>query len=131
MQTLQQRYAAKVYERIQSVLTDYPGKENKKKRDEYGALALKLPVLVRQAGLIQALTFVAARYSSQHDAHKYRILDDLALVLGMGSGDDLLKQARTVLLPKYMFLTQQVLWALEWFKRFAQSELKVEPGEGE
>ena len=126
MQTLQQRYATKVYERIQSVLADYPGEENKKKRDEYGALALKLPVLVRQAGLIQALTFIAAR---QREAHKYRILDDLAQVLGVGSGEDLLEQAREAPLSKYMYLTQRVLWALEWFKRFAQSELRVEPGE--
>ena len=128
MQTLQQKYATKVYERIQSVLTDYPGEENKKKRDEYGALALKLPVLVRQAGLIQALTFVAARH---RDEHKRRILNDLAQVLGLNSDNDLLNQARRTSLPEYMLLTQQVLWALEWFKRFAQSELKVESGEGE
>ncbi len=125
MQTLQQKYADAVYRRIQDVKTSYP---DEKKRKEYGALALKLPILVRQAGLVQALTFVAAR---QRDAHKRRILDDLAQVLGEGSGEDLLEQAREAPLAKYMYLTQQVLWALEWFKRFAQSELKVEPGEGE
>ncbi len=125
MQTLQQKYADAIYRRIQDVKTSYP---DEKKRKEYGALALKLPVLVRQAGLVQALTFVAAR---QRDAHKRRILDDLAQVLGEGSGEDLLEQAREAPLVKYMYLTQRVLWALEWFKRFAQSELKVEPGEGE
>jgi len=126
MQTLQQKYANTVYQRIQDVKNTYKNDEQKQKA--YGALALKLPVLIRQAGLIQALTFVAAR---QRDAHKQRILDDLAQVLGLGSGDVLLKRARTASLSEYMFLTQQVLWALEWFKRFAQSELKVEPGEGE
>ena len=125
MQTLQQKYADAVYRRIQDVKTSYP---DEKKRKEYGALALKLPILVRQAGLVQALTFVAAR---QREAHKRRILDDLAQVLGEGSGEDLLEQAREAPLSKYMYLTQRVLWALEWFKRFAQSELKVEPGEGE
>ena len=125
--TLQQRYADAVYQRIQDVKQSYPDDKQK----EYGALALKLPVLVRQAGLVQALTFVAARQDRQRDAHKRRILDDLAQVLDMGSGDDLLKRARKAPLPEYMFLTQRVLWALEWFKRFAQSELKVEPGEGE
>ena len=124
MQTLQQRYAKAVYQRIQDIKQSYPDDKQK----EYGALALKLPVLVRQAGLVQALTFVAAR---QREAHKYRILDDLAQVLGLGSGDDLLAQARSTSVVEYMFLTQQVLWTLEWFKRFAQSELKVEPGEGE
>jgi hypothetical protein len=29
----------------------------------------------------------------------------------------------------YMWLTRQTLSALEWFKRFAQSVLKVDPGE--
>lgn len=124
MQTLQQRYAKAVYQRIQDIKQSYPDDKQK----EYGALALKLPVLVRQAGLVQALTFVAAR---QREAHKYRILDDLAQVLGLGSGDDLLAQARSTSVVEYMFLTQQVLWTLEWFKRLAQSELKVEPGEGE
>jgi len=74
MQTLQQRYAKAVYQRIQDVKQSYPDDKQK----EYGALALKLPILVRQAGLVQALTFVAAR---QRDAHKRRILDDLAQVL--------------------------------------------------
>ncbi len=124
MHTLQQRYAKAVYQRIQDVKQSYPDDKQK----EYGALALKFPVLVRQAGLFQALTFIAARL---RDAHKRRILDDLAQVLDAGSGDDLLKRAQEASLSEYMFLTQRVLWALEWFKRFAQSELKVEPGEGE
>ena len=125
MRTLQQKFANAVYWRIQDVKKSYP---DEKKQKEYGALALKLPVLVRQAGLIQALAFVAAR---QRDPHKQRILDDLARVIGLNSGDKLLQRAREAHLSEYMLLTQQVLWALEWFKRFAQSELKVEPGEGE
>ena len=124
VKTLQQKYAEAVYRCIQDVKQSYPDEKGK----EYGALALKLPILVRQAGLVQALTFVAAR---QQDKHKRRILDDLAKVLGAGTGDDLLEQARKASLPEYMLLTQKILLALEWFKRFAQSELKVEPGEGE
>ena len=124
VKTLQQKYAEAVYRCIQDVKQSYPDEKGK----EYGALALKLPILVRQAGLVQALTFVAAR---QQDKHKRRILDDLAKVLGAGTGDDLLEQARKASLPEYMLHTQKILLALEWFKRFAQSELKVEPGEGE
>ena len=123
MQTLQQRYAKAVYDRIQALLKDYPGGHNKKKRDEYGALALKLPVLVRQAGLIQALVFVEARY---RDEHKQRLLNDLAYVLEYESGSKLREEAQDAPLDKYMYLTRQVLWALEWFKRFAQAILKVE-----
>lgn len=127
MKTLQQRYASAVYACIQDVKERY----DEQKQKEYGSLAMKLPILVRQAGLVQALTFVDARYRDNREAHRHRILDDLAKVLGLPSGADLLKRAREDTLSEYAFLTQQVLWALEWFKRFAQAELKVEPGEGE
>lgn len=126
MRTLQQRYAAAVYACIQEVKRKY--KEKQQKQKEYGSLAMRLPVLVRQAGLVQALTFVDAR---QRDEHRHRILKDLATVLGFPSSEDLLKYAREGSLTEYIFLTQRVLWALEWFKRFAQAELNVEPGEGE
>jgi len=119
MQTLQQRYAQQVYQKVKWVEQNWSSQQGK----EYGTMALKLPVLVRQAGLVQALTFVAARGK---DSQK-RLLDDLAGVLGFNSGDNLLQQARQAQLEDYMYLTRQVLWALEWFKRFAQAILKVEP----
>ena len=118
MQTLQQRYAQQVYQKVKWVEQNWGPQQGK----EYGTMALKLPVLVRQAGLVQALTFVAARGK---DSQK-RILDDLAGVLGFKSRDALLTQAQLAQLAQYMYLTRQVLWALEWFKRFAQAILKVE-----
>jgi len=119
VRTLQQRYADAVYRCVRDVadLTDWSDKTKK----EYGAMALKLPLLVRQAGLVQALTFVEARGKNSQK----RILDDLATVLGL-SKDELLTQAREAHLCDYMYLTCRVLWALEWFKRFAQAILKVE-----
>jgi len=119
MQTLQQRYAQQVYQKVKWVEQNWSSQQGK----EYGTMALKLPVLVRQAGLVQALTFVAARGK---DSQK-RLLEDLAGVLGFNSGDNLLQQAQQAQLEDYMYLTRQVLWALEWFKRFAQAILKVEP----
>ena len=56
MHTIQQDMAAKVYDKVQGAQ-----RKDKTERDHYGSMALKLPVLVRQAGLIQAVTFVETR----------------------------------------------------------------------
>jgi len=119
MRTLQQEYAAEVYKCIQEIQQMYQADEKKQK--EYGAMAMKLPILVRQSGLVQALTFVATRGK---DSQRH-ILGHLANVVR--SSADLLEEAREARLGEYMFLTRRVLWALEWFKRFAQAELRVDP----
>ncbi len=125
MQTIQQKFAQRIYEQVNTFANDNPGKDNPA-RKEYGAMAHKLPVLVRQAGLIQALAYVNTRGK---DAHKV-LLDHLAQTLGFTRGQ-FLQEARHALLPQYMLLTRQTLWALEWYKRFAQSILGVKPGEGD
>ena len=122
IQTLQQQYAGKVYKQVEDFGQEHPGKDNKG-RKEYGSMAHKLPVLVRQAGLIQALAYVDTRGK---DAQK-KLLDHLAETLGYDR-TSLLEQARNADLQAYMLLTRKTLWALEWYKRFAQSVLGVEPG---
>ena len=88
-------------------------------------MAHKFPVLVRRAGLIQALAFVQTRGK---EAHKL-LLQDLAAVVGGQSTDDFVRQCAEADLATYMWLTRQTLSVLTWFKRFAQSVLEVEPGE--
>jgi CRISPR-associated protein Cmr5 len=123
MYTLQQEYAQKVYEKVkgfeENPLTD------ESKRTQYGSMAHKFPVLVRQAGLIQALAFVHTRGK---EAHK-TLLEDLAQIVASQSADAFVHQCREADLTTYMWLTRQTLSALEWFKRFAQSVLEVGPGE--
>jgi len=125
MQTIQQKYAQKIYGQVNDFAEANLGKDNVVRR-EYGSMAHKLPVLVRQAGLIQALAYVDTRGK---DSQKV-LLEHLAQTLGF-TRKILLEEARNASLPKYMLLTRQTLWALEWYKRFAQSILGVEPGEGE
>ncbi|MBI5811331.1 MAG: type III-B CRISPR module-associated protein Cmr5 [Deinococcota bacterium] len=95
-------------------------------RDQYGGMAHKLPVLVRQAGLAQALAFVESRGK---EAHKV-LLDDLAQTVGLSKAD-LLRQSREAALSEYLRLTREVLAAAQWYKRFSQSVLDVEAGAGE
>lgn len=120
LQSRSQRFAEDVFGKVKQVQTD--NLDEKK----YGAMSHKLPVLIRTAGLAQALAFVEARGAKEIEAQ--RLLSDLAAVVGK---PNLASCSRTASLREYMFLTQQSLEALLWFKRFAQSVLKVESGEGD
>ncbi len=116
--TREQKFATAVFKRISEA--DKLGKEDKTK---YGSMAHQLPVLIRTAGLAQALAFVDAR----REPVMQRLLDDLAIVLDRAPRADLIQLSRDAPLADYMRLTQDALAALLWFKRFAQSVLDVTP----
>lgn len=119
MKTREQRYAAQAYTQVYEIYGQ--GKDYYAK---YGSMAHKLPVLVRQAGLVQALAFVEARGKAPHQ----QLLDHLAeVVLDGGTKADLLARSRNDPMMAYMHLTEDVLAALAWYKRFAQSILDVDP----
>lgn len=134
MQTRDQRLALAVYERVLALDNEYP-REQHKARNQYGSMAHKLPILIRTAGLAQALAFVEARHPHKKDKSippQLRLLRDLERVLrqhDMLANDDLPATARKVELAEYMRLTQHTLAALLWFKRYAQSVLGVQQGE--
>lgn len=115
MQTREQIFAQGVYELV--VRRNSRDEEAKKK---YVALAHKLPVLIRTAGLAQALAFAATRENDQR-----ALFVDLATVLGYQDEETLLADSRQFDLPAYMRLTHEALHALLWFKRYAQSVLEV------
>jgi CRISPR-associated protein Cmr5 len=119
MQTRSQRYAKKVYGQVQ-VLLQHTREEQK----QYGSMAHKLPVLIRTAGLSQALAYVDARGKEPH----HHLLEHLATTLDM-TKENLLKQSREAELSEYMHLTEQTITALLWYKRFAQSVLDVKAGD--
>jgi CRISPR-associated protein Cmr5 len=114
--TRNQRYAAQIFEQVSQL--------PKAQHEKYDSMAHKLPVLVRTAGLAQALAFVE---SGNSDEQK-KLLDHLAEVVGMGNRQTLVKCIRTAELAEYMRLTRNVLAALDWYKRFAQSVLDVDTG---
>lgn len=120
MRTRNQGYALAAFKKV-TLFEDRTDKVKKK----YGSMAHRLPVLVRSAGLAQALAYVSARGSEEHQV----LLKHLAEVLGEQDVDSLLERSRRAELGDYMYLTYSVLTALSWFKRFAQSVLGVEPGD--
>lgn len=94
----------------------------------YGALALKLPILVRTAGLCQALHFVHSR----NDAAAHRLLEHLAAQLraidpAIDGMPGLCEQVRTAAMQPYLHLTREATAVLQWYARFARSILKVKP----
>jgi CRISPR-associated protein Cmr5 len=119
MQTRDQIYAATIYEQVSTVVKQPEYKQ-------YGAIAHKLPILIRTAGLVQALSFVEAR--SKKEIQK-RLLTDLKATIEPNDPRTLLVHAQQADLSEYMRLTQQVMAALLWYKRFAQSILGVDASE--
>jgi CRISPR-associated protein Cmr5 len=122
MQTRDQKFAAIVYNQVTQVKTKNAAKEQYK---PYGAMAHKLPVLIRTAGLAQALEFVRSRGKPVQQ----QLLEDLAVTVEQNDTATLLERVRRAELSEYMRLTQQTLAALLWYKRFAQSILDVDASE--
>lgn len=115
--TRDQWMAETVYQKIE------PLKANDAEAKKYGSLAHKLPVLIKTAGLAQALAFVEARGGEEGKT----LLTHIAQIVNQKDLDTLQKAVRTAELQTYIRLTQEILAALVWFKRFAQSVLKVDP----
>ena len=123
MRTREQKYAAAIYDQVLPLA----GKP-KAERRQYGSMAHKLPVLIRTAGLAQSLAFVAARGSRPQKL----LLDHLAtIVMPDRDGAALLDESRQAEFLDYLRLTQKVMAALVWYKRYAQSVLGVQQGDQE
>ena len=118
--TLEQQFALAVHANVTRMLS-----KSEPDRKKYGSMAHKLPVLVRTAGLVQALAFVHSRGKGPQQ----QLLEDLARVVIGAGAEELLAQSRTADLRQYMYLTDRALLALKWYKRFAQSILEVEAGD--
>jgi CRISPR-associated protein Cmr5 len=117
MQTRDQQYASDVFKRVMSI-------KDESFKTSYGSMAHSLPILIHTSGLAQALVFVASR--SKKDKGLERLLEDLSKTVLNKPSTELLKQARVGSLREYLYLTEQTLAALLWYKRYAQAILDVE-----
>ncbi|MBS1792186.1 MAG: type III-B CRISPR module-associated protein Cmr5 [Acidobacteria bacterium] len=130
MKTRDQRYAETIFDQVSNfrkLHLDKDGNPISSKVKPYGSMAHKLPVLIRSAGLAQALAFVEARGK---DTQK-ELLRHLEFTLfeSKTEPNHLLSKSRSAQLGEYMQLTQNALSASVWYKRFAQSVLGVDPGD--
>lgn len=122
--TLEQQRAALAYEHVQQVPRD-----NQKAKDLYGSMAQKLPVLIRTAGLCQAVHFVRSRKKEILDMLLNHVAEQLKRVdTGITDGTSLCDRVRNAELSQYLWLTREALASAEWYSRLSQSELDVARG---
>lgn len=128
MQTRKQEYASSAFEQVSALKkTSETQKDPEAYRKSYGSMAHKLPVLIRTAGLAQALEFVQSRGKDEHK----KLLGHLeqTVLPNRASGETLLDRSRKAHLGEYMRLSRNCLSALLWYKRFAESVLGVKLGD--
>jgi CRISPR/Cas system CMR-associated protein Cmr5 small subunit len=89
---------------------------------KYRTLCMKMPGLIKQAGLVQALVFMKSRERPVGDA----FIADLAEVYGK---KDLIGEAQKQELAPYLAMTNDLSQIAIWFRRFAQIELRGEDAE--
>lgn len=129
--TREQIRADKAYSHAES-MKDSAGK------DDYGRYAHKMPILIRTAGLAQAIAYAEAKGKDKPGIQK--LLDHLAQQLqisGLLQGGNnvdrsaLSAASKTADLSTYRMFTHEIQSCLVWYKRFALSVLEVEAGQEE
>jgi CRISPR-associated protein Cmr5 len=113
LQTRSQKFAASAYQNVNSIIASAD-------RDKYKAITRNLPVLIRTAGLAQALAFIPSG-EAQKKMHETLIMHLSATI----EKEDLARACREAALHEYMRLTRDTLDALVWYKRFAESLIEV------
>lgn len=123
MLTRNQKFAVAVHNKVSA----HKGL-SKADKDKYGAMAQKLPVLIRTAGLAQAVSFLEAKSQKDTERMNRQLLNDLAATVGTMTGfaaGEFANRCRSAELTDYLQLTNNTLAALLWFKRFSVSVLEV------
>lgn len=115
MITRDQRRAQSAFQRIKDV-------ERSAWPKEYGRQCLRLPALIHQCGLCQALAFLQAKGAKRDECRQ--LLADIVGVAGLGSAE----HVRDAELTQYQILTREALACAQWFKRYAEAILRVEAG---
>jgi CRISPR-associated protein Cmr5 len=97
----------------------------KEYQDAYVSQARELGILVRRAGLLQAIEFVNR---SKKPAHKDLLEDVAKTVLGKdGTVAKLLEKSRAEMsLAEYRHLTRELIATANWYRRYADSIMKAE-----
>ncbi|WP_110513139.1 type III-B CRISPR module-associated protein Cmr5 [Herpetosiphon llansteffanensis] len=123
-QTRDQKFASVIYQQIQEI-KQQPVANQKR----YGVIAHQLPILIRTAGLAQTLVFISSRSKKKETGKEDEFslfLSHLTKTINLDT-PDIVQYTIQVDLSSYMYITQQLLDALLWYKRFAQSILGVDP----
>ncbi len=94
----------------------------------YGRLCLRLPFLIRANGLCQTLAFLEAKQTEKKPEFG-QLIADLAKAAAGKAGTEYCGLARTAQTGEYLQMTREALACGQWFKRYAEAVLKVDPTE--
>jgi CRISPR-associated protein Cmr5 len=115
MPTRKQIFATATFARVDTHRNESP--EWKK---AYVGTAQRIPVIIRESGLLQAVMYIQARGDA---ADKECMKDIVAVVMPNQTLDQFSAVLRTCGVREYMYWTQLTLDAIIWFKRIAKVEL--------
>ena len=127
MRTRSQSNALEVYEQIKAI----EGWQQDK-RKQYGALCHRFPVMILNSGLAQAMGFLCAKAQGEDGPERAHttLVNHLTQLLG-GRAQQAISFQREIValdLGEYQRLTRNALEAAVWYKRYAESILKVQAG---
>lgn len=102
-------------------------------RKNYGRQCLRLPALIHQCGLCQALAFFQAKGGEVGDKkgkeYFHQVLQDLATVSGLEeTAAKLAERSWSEDMKTYQWMTREAMASAQWLKRYAEAVLKVESG---
>lgn len=120
MKTRAQDWSRVAYKRVSEQASNAPDGAVVPK---YKTSCNKMPGLIHQSGVLQALVFQCAR-----DADGRRYVDHLAEAYFQRSQADhgqLIKKAQQASLSEYVALTRDIANIAQWFRKFAQIELSA------
>lgn len=128
-QTQDQKRAQKVFAQLQSIKNN----ESESIREEYGRRCMSFPAFVHGCGLCQAVSFYQSKSGNEGKKKAYRLyLQNLAEALINSSDiEQLAQEVREADLSRYQHLTREAMALGNWYKRYAEALLGVEPGDGE
>lgn len=124
--TREQKRAAQAFEDV----TYIKNKTNDEMPKRYATVVYQLIILIRTAGLIQALEFIENLSHSGKQSAGSLLLDSLGKQMGrfddkIKDGHTLREYVRNAELGEYLILSREVMAAMVWYKRFVQSVLKI------
>jgi CRISPR-associated protein Cmr5 len=105
---------------------------SEKSAKEFGRQCLRLPSLIHQCGLCQALAFLEAKKFGPVVHGLARVVsapeDDAKKRL---DGPALAKQAREAGMIEYQWLSREALKSAQWLKRYTEAILNLKPGDAD
>lgn len=124
IQSKSQIYSDLVFEQMQKLIAEMG--EDDLRAKKYKSLCKRAGGIMRTVGLIQFLTYLAAKSQKQAEIHHRYLLDHLReelvgiKVLSTSDTEAFLKGVREQNLPDYMRTTSEVLKLLQWHKRISE-----------